>query len=168
MSVSGYTPGDNLTISVNKTGNNFIWWWWGNSSRESAPNLTKTIFIDNEVVIDNTTFDYYILSDINADEYHIITIRGFNRSLNTLNTTVSLSSKTYEQDIWWLLILGTIILVIGWFTAPLLIMLSIGIYLLGFGMALDMTNQSYILITYGLAFAFSMITFAMRWKTWES
>ena len=88
-------PGDNLTISINKTGDNFIWWWWGNSSMESAPNLTKTVFVDNYKVVDNTTMTYYVLTDINPDEKHVLELWGFNQTLNTLNTTTVCTDKTY-------------------------------------------------------------------------
>ena len=157
-------PGDNLSISVNRTGNNFIWLWWGNSSFESAPNLTKTIFVDQEKVCDNCSLTYFILTDINPDEEHIIEIRGFNTTLNSWNTTAYATNKSYEQDIWMLLYIGIGLIVAGWFTAPILILLAAPIFLLGFGMAYDMTTQSYIILTYGIGFVFSMVTFALRWN----
>lgn len=162
--VTGFIgPGDTINISVNRTGDNFVWWWWGNSSMDSGPNVTKTIFVDQELKVSNGSLNYYILTDINPDEEHIIEIRGYNQTLNSLNYTIIESSKTYEQDIWMLLYIGCGIVVIGWFTAPILILLSSGVFLLGFGMAYDMTTQSYILLTYALAFVFSMFTFAIRW-----
>ena len=130
---------------------------------ESAPNLTETVFLNSQKVVDNGTIGYYVATGLNPDEYHVLELWGFNQTLNTLNTTAICTNKTYEQDIWTFLYIGCVLVIIGWFTAPILILLSCGIFLLGFGMALDMTTQSYILVTYGLGFFFSMVTFYLRW-----
>jgi len=157
-------PGDHLSCSVNKTGDNFIWWWWSNSSMESAPNLTETVFLNGNVVVQNGSLGYYVATGLNPDEKQVLELWGFNQTLNTRNTTCICTDKTYEQDIWTLLYIGCALIVLGWFTAPILILLSCGVFLLGFGMAYDMTTQSYIILVYGIGFVFSMITFYLRWN----
>lgn len=158
-------PGDHLEVLVNKTGDNFLWWSWYNTSLNSdtAPNLTKTVFVDTVKVVDNTTMDYYLLSDLNPDEKHVIEVRGYNVTLNTLNTTVIRTDKTFEQDIWTLFLIGIGLIIVGWFTAPLIILLSIPMFLLGFAFALDMTTQTYLIWAYGFGIGLSMLTFVLRW-----
>ena len=156
-------PGDGLNITINQTGNNFILWRWDNSSMDSAPNLTKTIFIDQVKVVDNLSLGYYLATDINPDEEHTIEILAFNVTINSYNNTAFNITKTYEQDVWTLFMIGTGLTVIGWFTAPLLIILAFPVYLLGFGMAIYQTAQSYIILLYGLSTVLSLIIFAIRW-----
>ena len=156
-------PGDGLNITINQTGNNFILWRWDNSTLDSAPNLTKTVFIDQVKVADNLSLGYYLATDINKDEEHTIEILAFNVSLNTLNNTAFNITKTYEQDVWTLFLIGTGLTVLGWFTAPLLILLAFPAYVLGFAMAVSQTSQSYIILLYGLSACLSLFIFAIRW-----
>ena len=155
--------GDGINITVNLTGDNFILWRWDNASFDSGLNLTKTVFVDQVKKVDNSSLNYYLATDINPDEEHIIEVRGYNLTLNTLNTTSFNVTKTYEQNVWYPFLIGTGLLVTGWFTAPVLILASAPVYLLGFGMARDMTAQSYIFLLYGLGFVLSLFIFGIRW-----
>ena len=156
--------GDGINITVNLTGDNFILWRWDNASFDSGLNLTKTVFVDQVKRVDNSSLNYYLATDINPDEEHIIEVRGYNLTLNTLNTTSFNVTKTYEQNVWYPFLIGTGLLVTGWFTAPVLILASAPVYLLGFGMARDMTAQSYIFLLYGLGFVMSLFIFVIRWQ----
>ena len=153
---------DGINISVNKTGDNFILWRWDFNATDSGSLLTKTIFINGNKTVDNGTLTYYLLSGINPDERQIIEIWGYNKTLNTLNTTAKLVSKTYEQNVWYPLMIGSGIVVVGWFTAPIFIMISPLLFAWGFQMARDMTTQSYIMYAYGFAFIISMAAFVIR------
>ena len=153
---------DGINITVNQTGDNFILWRWDNSSLDSAPLLKKTIFINGNKTVDNGTLTYYLLNGVRPDENQIIEIWGFNTSLNTLNTTTFNITKTYEQNVWYPLMIGSGIVVMGWFTAPIFIMISPLLFAWGFQMARDMTTQSYIMYTYGFAFVISMAAFVIR------
>ena len=155
--------GDGINITVNLTGDNFILWRWDNASFDSGLYLTKTVFVDQVKKVDNSSLNYYLATDINPDEEHIIEVRGYNLTLNTLNTTSFNVTKTYEQNVWYPFLIGTGLLVTGWFTAPVLILASAPVYLLGFGMARDMTAQSYIFLLYGLGFVMSLFIFVIRW-----
>ena len=155
--------GDGINITVNLTGDNFILWRWDNASFDSGLNLTKTVFVDQVKKVDNSSLNYYLATDINPNEEHILEVRGYNLTLNTLNTTEFNVTKTYEQDVWYPFLIGTGLLVTGWFTAPVLILASAPVYLLGFGMARDMTAQSYIFLLYGLGFVLSLFIFGIRW-----
>ena len=153
---------DGINITVNQTGDNFILWRWDNSSMDSAPLLTKTVFINGNKTVDNGTLNYYLLTGINPDEKQIIEIWGFNQTLNSWNTTTKLVSKTYEQNVWYPLMIGSGIVVIGWFTAPVFIIISIPMFAWGFQMARDMTKQSYIMYAYGFAFVITFIILVIR------
>ena len=155
--------GDGINITVNLTGDNFILWRWDNASFDSGLNLTKTVFVDQVKKVDNSSLNYYLATDINPDEEHIIEIRGYNLTLNTLNATSFNVTKTYEQNVWYPFLIGTGLLVTGWFTAPVLILASAPVYLLGLGMARDMTAHCYIFLLYGLGFIMSLFIFGIRW-----
>ena len=155
---------DGINITVNLTGDNFILWRWDNSTLDSGPALAKTVFLNGKKVKDNSTLNYFLATNINPNEEHILEVRGYNLTLNTLNTTEFNVTKTYEQDVWYPFLIGTGLLVTGWFTAPVLILAAAPVYLLGFGMARDMTAQSYIFLLYGLGFVMSLFIFVIRWQ----
>jgi hypothetical protein len=153
--------GSNFEIEVNKTGPNEIWWWWDHYDDK---NLTKTVYVDNSLILTNTTNTYYILSgkNVHENEQHIITIELYNISANTYNGTFTLKSKTREQDLWLPLYITFALVLLGWFTVPLIMYGGIISSLYGLAIAYEVTQQSYIIYLYGFISFFVMIACGMR------
>ena len=152
-----------LDITLNKTGSSYIWWSFMNASKDL--NITETIYVDNILKASNITTDNFILSDLNQDEDHSITVYFFNKSTGLLNSTFTRSDTTREQDLWLPLYIALACLVIGWFTVPLLIFVGVIPAFYGLAIAFETTQQSYIVFLYAFMAFFILIAGGLR--TWK-
>jgi hypothetical protein len=152
-------PAGAFSITVNKTGANFIWYSWDTTNDY---NCTKTVIFDNKVIVQNASTTMYIASKLNTNEQHILSVTLYNQSMNTNNGTYTSTAKTYEQDLWLPLYITLACVLIGWFTIPLLMYVGIISSFYGLIFAYLETNQSYLLFLHAFMLFFTMLACAFR------
>jgi len=140
---------------TNETGETWIKWSWDFDN--------ATVYIDGVRMVNDSDIGYYILSDLQPNEVHTITV--IDNDLSPPNNKYTQETKTKPQmligNTIYLLIFAIVFIVIG-LKMPLFCLLGMSLAFYGGIVNLHATTEGWIIITYFLVGIFALFEMGME------
>jgi hypothetical protein len=150
---------DNVTVSKGET-----WIKWNWSYTDNLSRLISTdydLFLNGKLHTQNYSYTSFLVDNIPGNSYQVLEVQAKNLTYNNITQCWHSPVKSDAGGVWWYLLIGLGLLVVGYFV-PLFGFLAIIILLLGFGMVFEEYSQSFIVVTYGLSVIVAMIITGWR------
>ena len=137
---------------TNKTGETWIEWDWNF--------INTTVYVDGKLKINDSDIGYYLLSDLQSNEVHKITLID-NDNSTTLEQETKTKPKMLVGNTVYLIIFAIVFIVIG-LKMPLFCLLGVILAFYGGIINANATTEGWIIITYFLVGIFALVEFSME------